>query len=324
MRFSSQKDKIVISNEMADIRLDKLLAERFVHHSRTYFQYLIKKNCILVNGMPIKKKERLVAGDEVDIQFEALPEVLLQAEKIFLEILYEDEEIIAINKPSGMVTHPAPGHHSGTVVHALLHHCRTLSSGSAVCRPGIVHRLDKETSGILLAAKTTQAHQKLVEMFSRRELEKTYLAVCIGSFEGNGSIVEPIKRHPIRRKEMAIDVEGKPATSLFKVIDSDGIFSFIEVRPITGRTHQIRVHLKYKGFPVLGDSVYGFSSWNKKYGASRQMLHAHRLKFNHPITGAAMNLEAPLPEDFHKLLLNRFPTFHSFRGSSSVVRAADS
>jgi 23S rRNA pseudouridine1911/1915/1917 synthase len=299
--MDSSTENLIVTDEMIEQRLDRLLSMQFPTYSRTYFQYLIEEGFVLVNGLPIKKKDKPKAGDEIEICFQLTPEINLEPENIPLDILYEDDHLLAIHKPAGMVTHPAPGHYTGTFVHGLLYHCKSLPQADTL-RPGIVHRLDKDTSGILLAAKTSEAHQKLVEMFCERKLEKTYLAICIGT-PGSGRIEAPIKRHPTRRKEMAVDPTGKPATSICKVLAFDGKLSLVEVQLITGRTHQIRVHLKHKGAPILGDPVYGAPAWNKKYEASRQMLHAHRLKFKHPITGVLIDLQAPLPDDFKKINL---------------------
>jgi 23S rRNA pseudouridine1911/1915/1917 synthase len=292
-----ETDNLVVSGEAID-RLDRLLSQQYPAYSRTYFQYLIEQGFVLINGLPVKKKDKPKLGDEIEICFQLTPEISLKPENIPLDILYEDEHLLAINKPAGMVTHPAPGHYTGTFVHALLYHCKTLPMGDSL-RPGIVHRLDKETSGVLLAAKTSQAHQKLVEMFCERKLDKSYLAICVGT-PGNGIIEAPIKRHPTKRKEMCVDPTGKPATSITNVLAFDGKLSLVEVKLITGRTHQIRVHLKHKGAPILGDPVYGSPAWNKQYDTPRQMLHAYRLSFSHPITGERINLKAPLTKDFKK------------------------
>jgi 23S rRNA pseudouridine1911/1915/1917 synthase len=296
MDFSTEN--LIVNDEMVQHRLDRLLTLQFPTYSRTYFQYLIDEGFVLVNGLPLKKKNKPKAGDEIEICFQLTPEISLEPENIPLDILYEDEYFLAINKQAGMVTHPAPGHYTGTFVHALLYHCKSLPNADTL-RPGIVHRLDKDTSGILLAAKTAEAHQKLVEMFCERKLEKLYLAICVGT-PGNGLIEAAIKRHPTKRKEMAVDPTGKSATSMTRVLAFDGKLSLVEVQLITGRTHQIRVHLKHKGAPVLGDLVYGSPAWNKKYETSRQMLHAYRLKFRHPVTNVVIDLKAPLPEAFKK------------------------
>ena len=288
---------LLVSSEMTHQRLDKLLSAKFPSYSRTYFQYLIENGFVLVNGQILKKKEKPVVGDEIEICFQLTPEISLTPENIPLDILYEDDHIIAINKPVGMVTHPAPGHYSQTFVNGLLYHCKTLPQNHL--RPGIVHRLDKETSGVLLAAKTEQAHQKLVEMFSKRQLKKTYWAICIG-FLGDVTIDAPIRRHPTRRKEMVVDPEGKPAITLCKTLQRQKDLSLVEVNLVTGRTHQIRVHCKHKGTPILGDPVYGSPSWNKKFGVSHQLLHALKLEFNHPMTNNPLTISAPIPESFKK------------------------
>jgi len=289
---------LLVSSEMMHMRLDKLLSAEFPSYSRTYFQYLIENGFVLVNGNVLKKKDKPSVGDEIEICFQLTPEISLEPENIPLDILYEDDDIIAINKPVGMVTHPAPGHYSQTFVNGLLYHCKTLPQDHL--RPGIVHRLDKETSGILLAAKTEKAHQKLVEMFSKRELKKTYLAICIGS-PGDITIDAPIRRHPTKRKEMAVDPEGKSAITICKTLASNGNLSLMEVNLVTGRTHQIRVHMKYKGTPILGDTTYGSLTWNKKFAISHQLLHAYKLEFTHPITGKHLHLAAPIPECFKNL-----------------------
>lgn len=285
---------VFVSDEETDLRLDKFLSLRFPEYSRTYFQYLIDKACVLVNGQVVKKREKLQPLDEIEICFELTPEISLQPEEIPLEILYEDDHLLAINKPVGMVVHPAPGHYSGTFVNALLHHCRTLKVEGI--RPGIVHRLDKDTSGVLVAAKTSSAHALLVSLFSSRQIEKSYLTVCLGN-PGNVIINAPIKRHPVRRQEMAVIEGGKEAISECTVLATNGRLSLVAIRLITGRTHQIRVHLKNHGTPVLGDSVYGAHSANALFGAKRQLLHAHILHFIHPITGVSLQIEAPIPTD---------------------------
>ena len=289
-------DFFIVSPEEVQIRLDKLLVSHFPEHSRTYFQFLIEQGCVLVNGLPLKKREFPKIGDEIDVCFLLTPEISLEPQDIPLDILYEDEHLIAVNKPANMVVHPAPGHPNNTFVNALLFHCRNLPVADSV-RPGIVHRLDKDTTGILLAAKTSQAHAKLVEIFSQRRIQKDYLAVCIGTPK-DGLIDAPIKRHPIHRKEMAVcPLDGKEAKSICRVLRKNEQLSLVEVNLLTGRTHQIRVHLKHVGTPVLGDPVYGSLNANKKFNAPRQMLHALRLRFSHPITGAPVDLTAPIPKD---------------------------
>ena len=278
-------------------RIDKLLAERFPEHSRTYFQNLIDQGCVLLNGEPVKKRVPPEEGDEIEVCFQAIPGPSLEPEAIPLEILYEDDHLLAINKPAGMVVHPAPGHWSGTFVNALLAHCNGKAPGNDPLRPGIVHRLDKETSGVLIAAKTLIAHQKLIELFASRSMEKLYLAICCGK-PANGIINAPIGRHPVHRKEMAVLSDGREAISEIHLAAFNEKLSLVLVRPSTGRTHQIRVHLKHIGCPVLGDPVYGNDRMNQLLDPQRHLLHAYRLIFDHPITGATIKLSAPIPEDF--------------------------
>ncbi len=296
--MTSQIETLLVTSEMLHTRLDRLLTQTFPDHSRTYFQYLIDSGLVLVNGSPVKKRETVDIGDEIEVCFELTPELSLEAENIPLDILYEDDHLIAVNKPAGMVTHPALGHPTGTFVNALLYHCKTLPATENL-RPGIVHRLDKDTSGVLIAAKTTPCHQKLVELFSSRQMTKHYLAICLGN-PGNRTIEAPIKRHHIRRQEMSVDPSGKPAISICRTLKTIGDLSWVEVQLVTGRTHQIRVHLKHIGTPILGDAVYGRTAANEKYGAKRQLLHAKSLALVHPITGAPLVLEAPIPVEFNE------------------------
>ncbi|MBS0620193.1 MAG: RluA family pseudouridine synthase [Verrucomicrobia bacterium] len=292
-------DYFTVSLKEAELRLDKLLALHFPAHSRTYFQYLIDEGCVLVNGALVKKRERLLEGDEIEVCFLLTPELSLEPEEIPLDILYEDEHLLAINKPAGMVVHPAPGHPSGTFVNALLFHCNSLQ-GTDPLRPGIVHRLDKETSGVLLAAKTLEAHSKLVALFSERKIDKTYLAICVGT-PPEGLISAPIKRHPLERKEMSVCFEGgKEAKTVCKVLAKEEQLSLVELALLTGRTHQLRVHLKHVGTPILGDPVYGSPSANSRFKAERQLLHAHQIRFIHPITQVPLIITAPLPDDIEQ------------------------
>lgn len=286
-------DSFFVSPAEAGVRLDKFLAERFPIYSRTYFQHLIEEGLVLINGEPVKKRIAPEEGDEIEVCFQALPGSTIQPEKIPLDILFEDEHILAINKPAGMVVHPAPGNWTGTFVHALLAHCEGAVPGDDPLRPGIVHRLDKETSGVLLAAKTTVAHQKLIEQFSSRKIDKVYLAICSGR-PVNGTIQAPMGRHPVHRKEMAILSDGREAITDVQVIAYNDSISLVMVRPKTGRTHQIRVHLKHIHCPVVGDKVY-------KAGpqlAERHLLHAYRISFDHPVKKHRIQITAPIPADF--------------------------
>lgn len=293
-----------ISIDVSGKRLDQYLAKTYPHLSRTYFQKLISEELVLCNGKPVKKREKVAEGDEIEVCFTLTEELAIEPENIPLTILYEDEHLIAIDKPAGMVVHPAPGHYTGTFVSALLHHCAYLPEGSDPKRPGIVHRLDKETSGVLLAAKSSRAHRALVASFAAREVEKTYLAICVGSSK-EGTFSFPIGRHKSRRKEMAIVLDGREAISGITILQKDSSFSLAEVKPKTGRTHQIRVHLRHLGAPVLGDSLYGFEAINEKFGIKRHFLHAHRITLPHPISKEPLTIEAPIPDDMKEFLSKR-------------------
>ena len=273
-------------------RLDQLLKSLYPKYSRTYFQQLIEDQCVLINGQPTKKRAQPQIGDEIDICFRLTPELELKPENIPLDILFEDEHILAINKPAGMVVHPAPGHPTNTFANALLYHCQNLEQTGDPLRPGIVHRLDKETSGVLIAAKTAQSHAKLVELFASRSMEKTYLALCSNN-PGSGGIDAPIGRHSVHRQQMTITSRGKMAITDIHSIPLSSDTVLVVAKPLTGRTHQIRVHLKSRHAPVLGDKLYGTP--NQKY--NRHLLHAWRLKFTHPITAQEMCFTAPIPDD---------------------------
>lgn len=295
-----EADSFIVLEEETAHRLDRLLVHRFPSYSRTYFQYLIEEGYVLLNGQVCKKRTKPQKDDEIEICFQWTPEISLAPENIPLTIVYEDEDLIAINKPAGMVVHPACGHPSGTFVNALLHHCQTFHCKDPI-RPGIVHRLDKGTTGLLIAAKNPKAHQKLVEAFASRSIQKYYLAITVGR-PPEGLIDAPIGRDPIHRKQMAICFEkGKEAKSECRILATSQPLSLVEVRLITGRTHQIRVHLKHHGTPVLGDPVYGSPSANKKFDRHEQLLHAHRLSLIHPISGAPLHLVAPPPASFFQI-----------------------
>lgn len=296
-------DLLIVTEEEIGERLDKILAKRFKEvYSRTYFQNLIDEQLVLLNGLPVKKRIKPQEGDEIEVEFAASPEIDLSPEPIPLDIIYEDEHLLAVNKPAGMVVHPAPGHWNGTFVNALLYHCGSLpKTEEQSLRPGIVHRLDKETSGVLLAAKSLIMQQKLITLFSSRQVYKEYLAICIGQPQ-NGEINAPIGRHPVYRKQMAVTSTGRQAISHCQTIATNGKLSIVKIVIATGRTHQIRVHLKFKGTPVLGDSLYGIPSINQQYVAERQLLHAARIKFQHPLTLAQLDLSAPLPEDIRSFV----------------------
>lgn len=280
--------------EKGALRLDQLLKERYPDYSRSYFQDIILKGAVLLNGKTAKKRFPLKVGDRIDVSLLPISEIELIPEEIPLDILFEDEHLLAIDKPSGMVVHPAPGHPNGTFVNALLHHCNNIEEVGEEHRPGIVHRLDKDTSGVLIAAKTRRAHEALVNLFAERKMKKEYLAICIGN-PGNGTVNQPIGRHSVRRKEMTISEKGKHAVTHYETLEYNDCLSLVRLFPETGRTHQIRVHLQFLGTPVFGDPLYGFEKMNRKQDASRMMLHAHRLSFIHPFTKKEISLQAESP-----------------------------
>jgi 23S rRNA pseudouridine1911/1915/1917 synthase len=286
---------VTIPPAAARLRLDVALAGLVSELSRARIQQLIENGNIRLNGEQVKSKHPVKAGDQVSIELPPVKPLLLEPEKIDLQILFEDEALLVVNKPAGLVVHPGSGTSSGTLVHALLHHSRSLSGIGGPLRPGVVHRLDKETSGCLVVAKNDSTHLKLIRQFAGRQVEKLYLALCSGRFRKRaGEIEAPIGRHPVHRQKMAIVERGRPAKTRYLVLQETADWSLVVCRIYTGRTHQIRVHLKHLGHPILGDAVYG----RRASGFHRQMLHAWRLGFSHPTDGRALHFEAPLPEDF--------------------------
>ncbi len=284
-------------------RLDAWLADNEPELSRARWQTLIKAGDVTVNGKPVKPNCKLNAGDRVEwtipppVPTETLPE------DIPLDVLFEDRHIIVINKPAGLVVHPAAGNESGTLVNALLHHCSDLAGIGGEERPGIVHRLDKDTSGAMVVAKTEQAMKELARQFKHRETEKEYLAIVRGvPAPPAGRIVTTIGRHKIHRKKMAVNVRnGRNAISNYKVIEDFTLAALVRVRIETGRTHQIRVHMAHLRHPIVGDTLYGRARAEDPR-AERQMLHAKRLSITHPDTGERLHFSAPLPPDMTDLL----------------------
>lgn len=286
-----------VPEELVGVRLDRLLALYFApKQSRTYFQSLIEQGLVLLNGETVKKRMLPQLDDEIEVQWAATPELSIAPEAIPLTILYEDEDLLAVNKPAGMVVHPAVGNWSGTFVNALVHHCQQLQQIEGV-RPGIVHRLDKDTSGVILAAKNSPTQQKLIELFATRQMSKEYVAICHGH-PGHGILEAPIGRHPIDRQRMAIQgKQGRAAITEYKTLARKGEFSYVHLKPLTGRTHQLRVHLQHLRSPVLGDRIYGSASIAERQHVERQLLHAKSIAFIHPIKNRLLQIEAPLPED---------------------------
>lgn len=287
-----------------DSRIDKFLSEQEEGISRSYIQKLIKDGKVLVNQKPVKSNYRISAGDEVILYVPEPEELDIQAENIPLDILYEDDDVILINKGKDMVVHPAPGHYSGTIVNALLYHCKDNLSGiNGVMRPGIVHRIDRNTTGVIVVCKNDKAHNCLAAQLKEHSITRKYNAIVYNSFkEGNGTVNAPIGRHPVDRKKMAINhTHGKEAVTHYEVIKNLGNkYALIECTLETGRTHQIRVHMSSIGHPLVGDDVYGPAS--SKFKLEGQALHARVLGFIHPTTGEYMEFEAPVPDYFTELV----------------------
>ena len=292
-----------VTSEYQGVRIDKFIAETSEGLSRSYIQKLIADGADFVDGKSAKASLKLAEGQEVSFLLPEPEELVAKPEDIPLDILYEDNDLIVINKPKDMVVHPAAGHADGTLVNALLYHCRDNLSGiNGVMRPGIVHRIDKNTTGVLVVCKTDAAHQGIAEQLKVHSITRRYNALVYGTFkEPEGRIEAPIGRHPIDRKKMAINHKnGKSAVTNYTVLEQFGSgYSHIECRLETGRTHQIRVHMSSIGHPLLGDDVYG--SGKNPFHLEGQALHARVLGFIHPITGQYMEFEAPLPEYFTDL-----------------------
>lgn len=292
---------INVENIDAGKRIDAYLTEK-TEYSRANIQRLISNGKILVNQKGPKVSYKIQANDEISIQDEIPKEVSLKAQNIPIDILYEDNDIIVVNKPKGMVVHPANGNPDGTLVNAVMAICKDSLSGiGGEIRPGIVHRLDKDTSGVIIVAKNDKAHIKLSEQIKNHEVEKTYVTLVKGFVKENEATIDmPIGRSTKDRKKMAVNKNGKNAVTHFKVIERYKNYTLLEVKIETGRTHQIRVHLTEIGYPIVGDIVYsnGKNEWNIK----GQCLHAKSLKFKHPISGKEMFIEAPLPEYFKKII----------------------
>jgi 23S rRNA pseudouridine1911/1915/1917 synthase len=296
---SGHLDQIVATPSDVGQRLDLFLAAKVERFSRARIQALIRSGHILLNGVACRPKQLIRAGDKIVVS-EPQPEpVDLQPEALPVPILFEDEHLLVVNKPAGMVVHPGAGVQSGTLVNALLHHVSNLSGIGGELRPGVVHRLDKETSGCLVVAKHDVAHLRLSNQFAGRKVQKFYLALCAGRFtKSAGDIIKPIGRHPVHRKKMAIVDRGRPARTRYAVIEETSQWTLVLCQIHTGRTHQIRVHLHSIGHPVLGDKVYGKTSEYSEY--SRQMLHAWHLGFFHPMAENWLEFEAGLPDDFRQ------------------------
>ena len=289
--------------ENQQMRLDKYLAEQFPEQTRSYLQKLIKEGQVLVNGKTVKSGYQLSKGDEVSVTIPEPKELDVEPQKMDLDIVYEDEDVILINKPKGMVVHPASGHTTDTLVNGLLYHCKDNLSGiNGVARPGIVHRIDRDTTGILIVCKNDMAHNSIAAQLKEHSINRRYRALVHGNLkEDTGTVEGPIGRHPVDRKKMAINERnGKPAVTHYTVLERFGNYTLIECKLETGRTHQIRVHMTSIGHPLVGDEVYGPAKCPFKLQG--QCLHAMVLGFVHPRTGEYMEFSADLPEYFEDLL----------------------
>ncbi len=292
-----------ITEEMEDERIDKCVSALIDSLSRSFIQKMIKEERVLVNARPVKGSYRVKDGDEVAFELPASVEPDIEPENIPLDILYEDKDVIVVNKPKGMVVHPAAGHYSGTLVNALMYHCgEELSGINGVMRPGIVHRIDRDTTGSIIVCKNDKAHNCIAEQLKKHSIHRRYHAICYGVLkEDEGVIDKPIGRHPTERKKMAVNEKnGKRAVTHYRVLQRFDGYTYIECMLETGRTHQIRVHLASVGHPLVGDEVYS----NRKcpFKLQGQTLHAKTLGFIHPSTKEYMEIDAPLPEYFTHLL----------------------
>ncbi|WP_449619319.1 RluA family pseudouridine synthase [Robertmurraya sp. Marseille-Q9965] len=295
-----EKKEHIILEEHANERIDKVLSTLNTEWSRTQVQQWIKEGNILVNGKPIKTNYKGSLNDKIEITIPEPEELDVIPEEMDLEIYYEDKDVIVVNKPKGMVVHPAPGHLTGTLVNGLMAHCKDLSGINGVLRPGIVHRIDKDTSGLLMVAKNDFAHEDLVNQLVAKTVTRRYRAVVHGNIaHDDGTIDAPIARDPKDRQSMTVVDNGKHAVTHFHVLERFNDFTFVECQLETGRTHQIRVHMKYIGFPLAGDPKYGP---RKTIDFGGQVLHAGILGFIHPRTKEYLEFEAPLPKDFVELL----------------------
>jgi 23S rRNA pseudouridine1911/1915/1917 synthase len=288
-------------------RIDQYLAQAGVSFSRAHIQKMIKDGSIAVNGEPCKQSHRLRAGDKISIAVPRPKDLKAAPENIPLNIVYEDNDIVVINKPAGMVVHPAAGNYSGTLVNALLHHFDKLSRTGGDLRPGIVHRLDKDTSGLMIVAKNDRSHVLIAKQIKDRAVEKKYIALVHGRLPKDCGVIESrIGRNPRHRKRMTVITsakhKSKDATTHYKVLSEFRNYSLLELNLLTGRTHQIRVHLSSIGNPIVGDSTYGRAS--NEFGVKRQLLHAQSLSFKHPVTGKLMEFSSAMPDDL-KCVLER-------------------
>jgi 23S rRNA pseudouridine1911/1915/1917 synthase len=290
---------IVENNDEID-RIDKYLVKK-VHLSRSQIQDLIDKGYIKVNGVTVKSSYKVKPGDIINVIIPPPEDTDIIPKDIPIQIIYEDNDLLVVNKPRGMVVHPAHGHYQDTLVNALLYKVKDLSGIGGEIRPGIVHRLDKDTTGLLVVAKNDFSHQKLSEQLKNRTLKRVYWALCEGEIPWDEKRVElPMARHPVYRKKMAIVYGGKISITNFKVLERFKGYTLVSASLETGRTHQVRLHLSHLGFPIVGDEIYG--RIDKRFGIKGQLLHAKEISFIHPRTSERMSFSAPLPSDFERVL----------------------
>lgn len=283
-------------------RLDYYLSKTIPGISRTYVQKMIKEGLVLVNGKQVKPRYLVKKGDLIKANFREPEKLELIPENIPIDIIFQDEDLLVVNKPKGMVVHPAPGNPSGTLVNALLYHVSNLSSIESTIRPGIIHRLDKDTSGLLIVAKNDKSHKALSKQLKNREIKRIYTALVYGRLDKEKAVIDaPIGRHPINRKRMAVVYKNsKEAITHYRVLEYYKDYTLVEASLETGRTHQIRVHMAYINHPVVGDPVY--SNRKSEFGVDSQLLHARQLGFYHPRSGEYMEFESELPKDFKKII----------------------
>jgi 23S rRNA pseudouridine1911/1915/1917 synthase len=299
--MSGETFKVIIYEEVNEKRIDKYLVKQLHDLSRSRIQDLIEQEQVLVNRKTVKSNYKLKKQDRIEVTIPKLEQLEVRPQQIDLDILFEDEDIIVINKPRGMVVHPAVGNYENTLVNALLYHCENLSSINGPLRPGIVHRIDKDTSGVLVAAKNDGAHQDIAKQIKNHNVKRIYYALVHGVLQEPAGIIEaPIGRDPKERKKMSVVLSGKEAVTNYWVIETFNNYSFLKLQLQTGRTHQIRVHMSYLGHPVVGDPKYGPSK--SHFDIQGQALHAAMLGFFHPRTGEYMEFSAPLPEVMNKIL----------------------
>lgn len=296
-----EKKEVINFEDYKEVRIDVFLTEKLEGKSRSYIHKLIEDNLIKVNNKIIKSSYKLKKGDLIEVLIPDPIELTVEAQDIPLSIIYEDKDIIIIDKPQGMVVHPAVGNYTDTLVNALLNHCTDLSGINGVIRPGIVHRIDKDTSGVLVVAKNDNAHRKLAEQLKNHSMKRIYSALVEGKLkQDEGTVDAHIGRNPSDRMKYAVVKDGKAAITHYKVIERFKAHTYIECQLETGRTHQIRVHMAHIGHPLVGDPVYGYKK--QRFKLEGQMLHAGILGFIHPSSGEYMEFKSPLPEYFNNIL----------------------